>query len=145
MKMSLWICLTVVLMLASCGFAQELSGPGLTPDNPFYRLDRFVERLQLFMVRDRVARVRLHLKFAEERLAEADNMVGKGKVELAEKLMREHEKEMNETDEEMEKAEIEGRNITELAEHVSNVSFRHISVLMRLLDNEATGQSTREG
>lgn len=135
MKKSILVCLLVLTVLAVQVFAQdELPNPGITPDNVFYGLDRAIERLQLILTWNRVAKARLHLRFAEERLAEANATIEKGKPEFAQSLMKDHEKEINETEVEVERARAEGRNITDLVEHVSSVTYKHITVLTDLVD-----------
>ena len=135
MKKTILVCLLTIAILAVQVFAQEeLPDPGITPDSRLYGLDRAIERLQLILTRDRVAKARLHLRLVEERLAEANTMFEKGKPEFAQSLMKDHEKEINETEVETEKARAEGRNVTDLVEHISSITYKHITILSDLLD-----------
>ncbi len=60
------------------------------PDNPFaYFFDRFFENVQKALTFDSEAREKLELRFAEERLAEANNMKEKGRSDLSDELLDE--------------------------------------------------------
>lgn len=127
--------LATISLLAIPAFAQEdITGPGTTPDSPFYGLDRAVERIRLALARDRVRKARIRLKIAEERLAELKAMTERGKPEFAQRLMRDYESEINETEDDIDAERALGRNVTELAEHVSNVTYKHVLVLERVLE-----------
>lgn len=126
--------LIISLIMISSVFAQELPGAGITPDSWLYGLDKAFERIQLLLTFDRASKAKLHLQFASERLAEANEMVRRGKPEFVQSLMKEHETEINETENEVKGLRAIGRNITLLVEHVSNVTYKHILVLEEVLE-----------
>ena len=132
------ILITVILTLLIIGVAvvaqEELPGAGTTPDSWIYGLDRAWERIRMFFTFDRADKAKLHLQFAGERLAEANEMVKRGKPEFVQDLMKDHEEEMNETEKKVEGLRGLGRNITALVEHVSNVTYKHILVLEEVLE-----------
>lgn len=114
---------------------EELPPAGITPDSWLYGLEKAWERIRMFFTFDSEGKAKLHLQFASERLAEANEMVGKGKPEFVQDLLKEHETEINETEKEVEGLRALGRNITLLAEHVCNMTYKHIDVLERVLAN----------
>lgn len=69
-----------------------LPSAGLTPENPFYFLDRLEEEIQQFLTFDLEAKARLQIEFASERIAEIEVLVeksepnGKG-IEKARELL----------------------------------------------------------
>lgn len=50
---------------------------GITPDSRLWALDRLLEKIELKVTRDPVDRVQKRMEFAEERMAEAEVMLGK--------------------------------------------------------------------
>jgi hypothetical protein len=124
-----------ILVTASTVLAQEELPPaGITPDSRLYGLEKAWERIRMFFTFDPEGKAKLHLQFASERLAEAKEMVRRGKPEFVQDLMKEHEAEINETEKEVEGLRALGRNITALVEHVSNVTYKHILVLEEVLE-----------
>jgi len=67
------------------------------PDSPFYGVERFVERMNLWFTFNDEAKIKLHLKYAERRLAEAKAMAEKNNVNYSEKILKEYENELNKT------------------------------------------------
>jgi len=128
------ICLIVTLLSISVVFAEELMNPGITPDNPFYGLDRALERIRLMLTLNKEAKIKLRLMLAEERLAEAKVMAEANKIKLSEELVKEHEKEIETIENEIKEAEERGINVTELVELVSNVTYKHVLVLQEVLE-----------
>ncbi|MDI6798656.1 MAG: DUF5667 domain-containing protein [Candidatus Aenigmarchaeota archaeon] len=133
-RLTLGMTILVIGMLSTSVIAQELPGAGITPDSWLYGFDRFFERVQLFFTFDPAAKARLRLQFAGERIAEANEMVRRGKPEFVQDLMREHELELSEAEKEVEGLRAVGRNVTLLVEHISNVTYRHITVLEEVLE-----------
>jgi len=127
----------LVLVLAGFCLAQqeEQAKPGVTPDNVFYGLDRAMERIQLALTRNEVNKAELHLRYAAERLAELDAMVQKNKTKYYNNLAREQEQEITRAQEELQKATALGKNTTLLAEHVANMTSKHILVLQKVWEN----------
>ena len=112
----------------------EFVDAGITPNSPVYGLDRALERIQLAITFREAEKAKLKFKFAEERLAEAEVMAEEGEEELAEELMEDYEEGLNETNEEIERAVARGQNITELVEHVSTRTSKHLEVLQRVYE-----------
>jgi len=74
-------------------------------------------------------------EFAEEELNKSKEMFSKGRPEWAQKRLQMYKELLNETEEATERAEGLGRNVTALAEHVCNMTYKHILVLERVLAN----------
>jgi hypothetical protein len=127
--------LASLILLIILGFAQEeIKKPRITPDNPIYFFKILLERFQIWITFDPEARAKLRLYLAENRLAEMKTVIEKGKLEVIERLSTEYEKEMNESNKDIDKAVSLGRNVSGLVEHVAKVTKKHISVLESLLD-----------
>lgn len=85
--MTLAVFLFVPTVSAQSG---ALPSPGITPDSPFYFLDRWGEGIGRFFAFGREAKAAKQAEHAEERLAEARVMVDEGEDELAEEAAREY-------------------------------------------------------
>jgi uncharacterized protein YeaO (DUF488 family) len=133
-KLLLTLLLSILVTTSTVLAQEELPPAGITPDSWLYGLEKIWEKIQLFFTFDSEGKAKLHLQFASERLAEANEMIRKGKPEFVQDLMKEHEKEINETEKEIENLKTLGRNITTLIEHVSNVTYKHILILEEVLE-----------
>jgi hypothetical protein len=136
MNNKLIICGFLVLVLAGFCLAQQedLPKPGAVPGDLFYGLDRAAESIQLAFTRNGVKKGELHLKFAEERLAELDKVVEKNKTKHVEKLTTDEEQEVEKAQEELQKATGLGQNTTLLSQHIAEMTYKHILVLQRVLE-----------
>ncbi|MBI5045740.1 MAG: hypothetical protein HZC14_01900 [Candidatus Niyogibacteria bacterium] len=72
-----YIAVSFLLMplLVSAQTPLTLPSPGLTPDSPFYFLDRVGEALQEFFTFNPAAKARLQLEFAAERISEIKTLL----------------------------------------------------------------------
>jgi len=68
----------------------EIEDAGITPDNLFYFADSFGESFRLAITFNKEKEIKLRLKYAEEKLSEANEMAKKGKIEKIEKSQRKH-------------------------------------------------------
>lgn len=128
------VLLLLVSLIPSLLAEEELPDPGITPDSWLYGLDRAFERISLALTSDKAAKAEKRLQIASERIAELRVMVQRGKPEFIESLKQDYERELNETESEIEGAKAIGRNVTLLEEHVANVTSKHVVVLQSLLD-----------
>jgi hypothetical protein len=75
--------LVISLLFSGTTYAQDeklqLPDPGITPDSPFYFFDVWGKKIGLFLAFGPEAKARKALKYAEERLAEAQVMAAKNK------------------------------------------------------------------
>ncbi|QVK21614.1 hypothetical protein KHQ82_04635 [Mycoplasmatota bacterium] len=63
---------------------------GMTPDSPFYFLDKLIEDLDLALTFDEVSKTEKFIAYAKERLAEAEEMNEEEKQEFIEELLLEY-------------------------------------------------------
>jgi hypothetical protein len=142
MNNKLIICgLVMIFLLAGFCLAQQESSEttdtvaaGRIPGHLFYGLDRFSERVQLAFTANNIKKGELHLKFADERLAELNKVVEKNKTKYFEKLAKDEEQEIEKAQEELQKATALGQNTTLLSQHVAAMTYKHIIVLQRVLE-----------
>jgi len=76
----------------------------LMPDNKLYFLKIWHEKSVIFFTFDVAKRADKYREFAEERAYEAQEMVGQGKIELAEKLNEVYKNYLNKAEEAMKRA-----------------------------------------
>ncbi len=89
----------IVLILINVSHAQTLqqvSKSGITPNNPFYRLDIAMERLQVALTWSKKAEAQIRLKNLEERLAEMEVMTEKGDNVAINKIRELEQREIDE-------------------------------------------------
>jgi hypothetical protein len=92
----------------------EIVDAGVTPDSPFYGLERAMERLKLAFMRDKAERALYKIRMAEERLAESEEMLEEDNLEAAQEAEEAHDEILEEAQEEAE--EIETDTDEEVAE-----------------------------
>lgn len=96
------ILLITILLIAMPVFAQtNETDPGITPDSPFYGLDRAIERIQLALTQNKAERARMGLRFANERLQEVKAMIQEKRHELADKVEDDYEEQMEQVNQEI--------------------------------------------
>jgi len=133
-KITLLITLLILAGLTVGVSAQEteLPDPGLTPDSPFYFLERVMEEIGSFFTFGDLNKAERHTVLAAERLAEAKAVVEKEKPEFVEKTLARYENQLNkgiamaekamEEDEDTEKA-------TEVLAKVGKTTYIHLEIL----------------
>ncbi|NOZ59371.1 MAG: hypothetical protein GXO66_07355 [Euryarchaeota archaeon] len=107
---------------------------GIAPDSLLYFFDRLLEKLELALAMSEEEKIKVRLKHAEERLAEIKVMQKKKKPELIVELSAEYRKEIEEVEREIEEAEKQGRNITEVKVEVVRTTARHLETLEWVYD-----------
>jgi len=89
-------------------FPNDLPGPEIMPDSPFYFLKIWWEKLVIFLTFNTVKKAEKYKVFAEKRAYEAQEMLIQGKEELAEKTKELYKfylnKALNKLETEMKKA-----------------------------------------
>ena len=86
------VTIALALILGSVGYASTDS----MPDDPLYPVKQLIEKIRLAVTTDNQAEVELHLRLAQERLAEADAMAEEGKTDEARQALNDLNKEMRE-------------------------------------------------
>lgn len=112
----------------------ELPEQALKPGDAFYGLDRAMERIQLAFTFQQEKKAELRLKFAQERLAELDQLEEEKDAEIEKhriELMNEYNKEMEEARQEALK--IKNRAMrAEFDDTLEGASEYHVQVLERV-------------
>jgi len=115
----------------------ELPDPGMTPDSPFYFLEIIAEEIGTFFTFGDLKKAERHAALAEERLAEAQDVIEKGKSELAEKTLERFENQLEKSIARAEKAMAKGKNTEKVIEVVAKVgqaTSKHLEVLAEVYE-----------
>ena len=116
--MILAVSLSLILFLPIVN-AQETENPGITPDSPFWGIDKAFEQLSLFLITSPETKSIKGLEIASERLAEIKEMIEENKLEAAEKAEESHGKTLAKVEENIDK--IEEDNSTEEIKEVIEI------------------------
>lgn len=114
------------------------SDAGLIPGNPFYFLDSWAEGLSLFFTFNNEKKAEKRLRFAEEKIAEAEELAGDAGLDpeklqkRLDKAMSKYEEHMNRLDKRLDKMPDDVR--ARVGEIVANRTDLHIDVLDRVMD-----------
>ncbi len=124
------------LLFGGVAFAQDdnLPDPGLTPDSPFYFLERIAERIGTFFTFGDIKKAGRHTALAAERLAEAKVMAEKEKPKLLEKTLERYENQLVKALLRTKKAETKGKDTKEITKTITEATQKHITVLERVLE-----------
>ncbi len=136
LRITLVGCLLLTSLLASgSAYAQdeELPDPGLTPDSPFYFLDKWGKEIGMFFAFGSEAKAKKALQYAEERLAEARAMANKNRVREMEQAANDYEGFMATVRERLETAEQYGMS-DNVSERVSLAAGKHLRILDKIKD-----------
>lgn len=114
--------------------SSTLPNPGLTPDSPLYFLDTLEENLGLALTRFPETKAKKAFAYAEEKLAEAEEMAGKGKEKAVEKATKQHDAYVAKAVENLGKAKALGKDVDALAAHIAEKTLKHQAVLARVYD-----------
>ncbi len=118
---------------AACAQDEELPEPGLTPDSPFYFLDKWGKDIGMFFAFGSEAKARKALEYAEERLAEVRAMAGKNRVREMESAANDYEGFMAMVHERLETATRYGMS-DNVSERVSLATAKHLRILDGIKD-----------
>ncbi len=123
------------LFIGGAAYAQdeELPDPGLTPDSPFYFLDKWGKGIGMFFAFGSEAKAKKALQYAEERLAEVREMAAKNRVREMEQAANDYEGFMAMVRERLEAAERYGMS-DNVSERVSLTTGKHLRVLDKIKD-----------
>jgi len=133
---SLLITLVFLFSFGTGVLAQEteLLDPGLTPDSPFYFLERIAEGIGTFFTFGDLKKAERYATLAAERLAEAQAVVDKGKPELAEKTLERYRMQLENSIARAEKAQIKGENTEKVMARIGQATSKHLEVLAEVYE-----------
>lgn len=148
LRITLVSCLLITsLLFGGAAYAQdeELPDPGLTPDSPFYFLDKWSKNIGMFFTFGNEAKARKALQYAEERLAETRAMATKNRVREMERAANDYDGFMAMVNQRLEAAAQQGLS-DNISERVALATGKHLNVLDRVKDQvpeQAKGALTR--
>ena len=137
-------CLFITSILFSgtaCAQDEELPDPGITPDSPFYFLDKWGKSLGLVFAFGPEAKARKGLQYAEERLAEARVMAVKNRIREMTRAANDYDGFMAMVNERAEEVRRQG-SPDNISEELALASTRHLTVLDRI--NDRVPEQARE-
>jgi hypothetical protein len=137
MKTTLLLIISIVLLSLGTGaLAQEtdLPDPGMTPDSPFYFLERIAETIGTFFTFGDLKKAERHIALAAERLAETNAVAEKGKMELVEKALERYENQMVKAMTRIERAKTKGKSTEAVDNIIAEATQRHHTILERALE-----------
>ncbi len=123
------------ISLEETGAEAEIESPGILPDSPFYGLKLFTERLRLALTFNEKAKIRLKLKLAERRLAEAERMALRNKTQVVQRLVKRYEVRLKEAEEVRERLRARNMTAEDVDEWMNRTTNKHIYVLRRVLQH----------
>jgi len=112
----------------------ELPSPGLTPDSPFYFLERISEGIGTFFTFGDLKKAERYAALAAERIAEVQAVVEKGKPEAAGRALKRYEDQLGRALAKAETAKAKGQKTEKVTEIVAKATSKHLSVLEGLLE-----------
>lgn len=133
--LALTLALVTVLTFGGAAYAQEeeLPDPGLTPDSHFYFLDNWGKKIGLLFAFSAEDKAEKALRYAEERLAEANEMAEKNRVKEMTRATGDYEQFMamvNQRLQEMNRPDVSAN----VSERVAAAAAKHLRVLDRVRD-----------
>ena len=137
MKKILVTSLVLTLLFAGVASAQEVNAlpdAGLTPDSPLYVLDGLFEKLSLMLTFNQEKKVAKELRYAEERLAEVQEMVQTQKMQKLETGLKNYEKLMNQVQEKLQAKTANKQVGAQVKNNIRQRTENHLRVLSEVYD-----------
>jgi hypothetical protein len=123
----------VSMLFSGAAYAKdgELPSPGITPDSPFYFLDKLGKNIGMAFTFGSEAKAKKALQYAEERLAEARLMATANKTREMEKAVKDYDALMARVQEKM--GEIKQKDRSDnISEKVALATANHLDVLEKV-------------
>ena len=114
--------------------AEGLPKAGLTPDSPFYFLERISEGIGTFFTFGDLKKAERYAALAAERVAEAEAVVEKGKPEAAQIALKRYEDQLGRALAKAEIAKAKGQKTEKVTEIVAKATSKHLAVLEGVLE-----------
>jgi hypothetical protein len=128
LTVSLITMLALSFCLGGVAYAQEaedttLPEPGITPDSPFYFMDKWGKGISLAFTFNAAERARKALQYADENMAEVKAMIAAGKPDAAAEAANEYQSRFQMAVQNMEQARLQGEDVSE---KVALMAEKHI-------------------
>ena len=114
--------------------AAETVEAGILPDSPLYVLKSWWEDVRVAFTFDETKKAELEERLAAKRLAEFEQLVAKGKVDLAERHLAQFERRLSRVEERLEHLQQRGKDVDTLLEKLQQRRLAHQEVLQRVYD-----------
>jgi hypothetical protein len=134
MKKLLGFIFSILLFLQFSLAQEELPQPRVLPGHPLYGVTVIFERITIVITPGEEAKAKLRLRHAERRLAEAKALIERDKHERAKELIETYRSELTRVQGVISRRRRLGRKISSLAKHLSNTTYKHVSVLEEVLE-----------
>ncbi len=112
----------------------SLHNPSLTPDSAFYFLKGWWEGIRMFFTFRATSKAKLHLDYAEERLAEMNKLAEQNKNDYMNQLQGNYNYHLGKAEEIIDNLEKDGKDVSELVQKLAEHTIRHQAVLLRVLE-----------
>src|SRR3989344_114597 len=117
-----------------------VEGPGLVlPDSPFFFLDQIKQTTRLFFAFNPEAKAKIHNAVAGERLAELRIMLSRQNKNGIEVALEGISKNLEEASDDLNNAQLSGKNISETAREINN-DIKRRQELLDVLESQAEGE-----
>jgi len=125
-----------LFMFVGVAHAQtNLPNAGMLPDSPFYFLERLSEGVATFFTFDNKAKAERIFNQSEERLAEVEALIEKGKSEKAQEIVERYQERVSKAIEKAELAKKDGdKSVDDVLERIAKATTRHQEVLGDVYD-----------
>ena len=108
--------------------------PGITPDSPFYFLDKWGEKINLFFIFSSETKAEKALQFAEERIAEVKAMAEKNNVGAMQSADNNYQELIALANQKTQEAKDNGKNVEELASLITEKTLNHQEILAQVFE-----------
>lgn len=134
----------ISFLIANSASAAVLpSGDIIAPDSSFYFLQTWKESIQTFFTFGAENKAKQYLHLAEVRLNEYQNMIDKGKTEIAEKTLNKYEEQLNRALTKAQELKDKGKDIEDLSQKIEEATSKHLEVLQENL--QKAPEQAKEG
>jgi len=130
--------LVFTLLLVGVASAQDVNNlpdAGITPDSSLYVFDGLFEKLSLMLTFNQEKKVAKELRYAEERLAEVQEMIQSQKMQKLEVVLLNYEKLMDKVQERLQDKSANKQVGEKAKENIKQRSQNHLRVLSEVYDN----------
>lgn len=121
------------LAATSAEIQAQINRDLITSNSPFYFLQTWKESIQTFFTFGAENKAKQYLHLAEVRLNEYQNLMEKGKTEIAEKTLNKYEEQLNRALTKAQELKDKGKDIKDLSQKIEETVAKHIEVLQENL------------
>lgn len=105
----------------------------ITPDSPFHFLQTWKESIQIFFTFGTENKAKQYFHLAEVRWAEYQQMLEKGKTEIAQKTLDKYGEQLNNALDKVKELQEKGKDVKDLSQKIEEAISKHLEVLQENL------------